>query len=77
MIFMREGALEVITSEGPRIGFDISLPLNKIQDFVEEMRGQSSKCHRCLSGIFSVSIDIFRHFVLGWHPTFHYICLLL
>jgi FAD/FMN-containing dehydrogenase len=34
---MREGALEVITSAGTRIGFDISLPLDKIQNFVEEM----------------------------------------
>ena len=34
---MREGALEVITAAGTRIGFDISLPLDNIQDFVEEM----------------------------------------
>ena len=45
---MREGALEVITSEGPRIGFDISLPLNRIQDFVEEMR---SKADKIISGL--------------------------
>ena len=38
---MREGALEVITAAGTRIGFDISLPLNKIQDFVEEMESQT------------------------------------
>jgi FAD/FMN-containing dehydrogenase len=40
---MREGALDVITSAGPRIGFDISLPLNKIQDFVEEMQFKAEK----------------------------------
>jgi FAD/FMN-containing dehydrogenase len=40
---MREGALETITAAGPRIGFDISLPLNKIQDFVEEMEFKTKK----------------------------------
>jgi len=35
---MREGALDVITTAGTRIGFDISLPLDKIQNFVEEMK---------------------------------------
>ena len=34
---MRESALEIITKEGNRIGFDISLPLNKVQAFVREM----------------------------------------
>ena len=34
---MRENALEIITKEGNRIGFDISLPLNKVQAFVKEM----------------------------------------
>jgi FAD/FMN-containing dehydrogenase len=34
---MRENALEIITKEGDRIGFDISLPLNKVQAFVDEM----------------------------------------
>lgn len=37
MWHMREGALEVITAEGPRIGFDISLPLDRIHEFVEKM----------------------------------------
>ena len=40
---MREGALETITAAGPRIGFDISLPLNKIQEFVEEMELKTEK----------------------------------
>jgi FAD/FMN-containing dehydrogenase len=34
---MREGALETITAAGTRIGFDISLPLDFVQDFVDEM----------------------------------------
>ena len=42
---MREGALEVITAEGERIGFDISLPLDRIQDFVEEMRQRVEAIH--------------------------------
>ncbi|MEE2998895.1 MAG: FAD-binding oxidoreductase [Pseudomonadota bacterium] len=40
---MREGALEVITAAGTRIGFDISLPLNKIQEFIEEMKSQTEE----------------------------------
>jgi len=34
---MREGALEVITAAGTRIGFDISLPLDQVEPFVEKM----------------------------------------
>lgn len=34
---MREGALEVVTAAGTRIGFDISLPLDQVHGFVEEM----------------------------------------
>jgi FAD/FMN-containing dehydrogenase len=34
---LREGALEIVTAAGARVGFDISLPLDQVQAFVEEM----------------------------------------
>jgi len=34
---MREGALEVVTAAGTRVGFDISLPLDQVHGFVDEM----------------------------------------
>ena len=34
---MREGALEVVMAAGTRIGFDISLPLDQVHAFVDEM----------------------------------------
>ncbi len=34
---LRESALEAITAEGERIGFDIALPLDAVHDFVSEM----------------------------------------
>ncbi len=34
---LRESALEAVTAEGERIGFDIALPLNVVHDFVDEM----------------------------------------
>ncbi|MBT3990709.1 MAG: FAD-binding oxidoreductase [Rhodospirillaceae bacterium] len=38
---MREGALEIVTAAGARIGFDISLPLDQVHAFVDEMTRQS------------------------------------
>ena len=34
---LRESALEAITAEGERIGFDIALPLDAVHEFVDEM----------------------------------------
>jgi FAD/FMN-containing dehydrogenase len=34
---LRESAFEAVTKAGPRLGFDIALPLNSIQAFVNEM----------------------------------------
>ena len=36
---LRESALEAITAEGERIGFDIALPLDAVHGFVDEMAG--------------------------------------
>ena len=36
---LRESALEAITAEGERIGFDIALPLDAVHEFVDEMAG--------------------------------------
>jgi FAD/FMN-containing dehydrogenase len=40
---MREGALEVITAAGPRIGFDIALPLEHVEPFVDDMKRRANQ----------------------------------